>query len=342
MSDALALALDRFDVPPSSAGLADRIMAVATVPTQSSCAVPRRDRRGMWRRGRQVLLGTLAVGLLSAGAVASGMLGKVGIEVPVLTAMLAPKSKPVAKAVHVVPEAPPIRAVIEPSAAIVVDSTPAVLLPRPLLPGERLALREARRERRLAFAAEHPVAAAAIRQRVREQLQQRALARRQALMMPGIDPSIPGTGSLDPLDRGAPASWIVWLLAIVWTADSAAYLVGRTIGRRKLAPVLSPRKSLEGFVGGILVAGLVGALIAGPLFTLGNNESEFLLWGLVWGLIIATAAEAGDLLESLFKRVAGAESASNLIPGHGGVLDRIDSLLLAAPVTLIAALLLRG
>jgi phosphatidate cytidylyltransferase len=153
---------------------------------------------------------------------------------------------------------------------------------------------------------------------------------------------LPLLASLDPLDRGAPARWIVWLLAIVWTADSAAYLVGRTIGRRKLAPVLSPRKSLEGLVGGILVAGLVGALIAGPLFTLGTPEGEFFPWGLVWGLIIATAAEAGDLLESLFKRVAGAESASNLIPGHGGVLDRIDSLLLAAPVTLIAALLLRG
>jgi phosphatidate cytidylyltransferase len=153
---------------------------------------------------------------------------------------------------------------------------------------------------------------------------------------------LPLLASLDPLDRGAPASWIVWLLAIVWTADSAAYLVGRTIGRRKLAPVLSPRKSLEGFVGGILVAGLVGALIAGPLFTLGTPDEVRPLWGLVWGLIIATAAEAGDLLESLFKRVAGAESASNLIPGHGGVLDRIDSLLLAAPVTLIAALILRG
>jgi len=153
---------------------------------------------------------------------------------------------------------------------------------------------------------------------------------------------LPLLASLDPLDRGAPARWILWLLAIVWTADSAAYLVGRTIGRRKLAPVLSPRKSLEGFIGGILVAGLVGALIAGPLFTLGTPDEVRPLWGLVWGLIIATAAEAGDLLESLFKRVAGAESASNLIPGHGGVLDRIDSLLLAAPVTLIAALILRG
>lgn len=153
---------------------------------------------------------------------------------------------------------------------------------------------------------------------------------------------LPLLASLDPLERGAPARWIVWLLAIVWTADSAAYLVGRTIGRRKLAPVLSPRKSLEGFIGGILAAGLVGGAIAGPLFTLGTPEEVRPLWGLVWGLIVATAAEAGDLLESLFKRVAGAESASNLIPGHGGVLDRIDSLLLAAPVTLIAALALRG
>ena len=153
---------------------------------------------------------------------------------------------------------------------------------------------------------------------------------------------LPLLASLDPLDRGAPARWIIWLLAIVWTADSAAYLIGRTIGRRRLAPVLSPRKSVEGFIGGILVAGLVGALIAGPLFTLGTPEEARPLWGLVWGLIVATAAEVGDLLESLFKRVAGAESASNLIPGHGGVLDRIDSLLLAAPVTLIAALLLRG
>jgi hypothetical protein len=154
----------------------------------------------MWRRGRQVLLGTMAIGLLSAGAVASGLLGKVGIEVPVLTAMLAPKPKPVAKTVHVVPKPPPVRAVIEPPAAIVVDPAPQGLLGRPLLPGERMALREERRERRQAFAAEHPVAAAEIRERVRERLQRRALARRQALMTPGIDSSIPGAL---PLDRMA-------------------------------------------------------------------------------------------------------------------------------------------
>jgi hypothetical protein len=203
MSDALALALDRFEVPPPSAGLADRIMAAATVPTPMPSAAPRRDRRGMWRRGRQLLLGTMAVGLLSAGAVASGLLGKVGIAVPVLTAMLAPKPKPAVKTVHVLPKAPPVRAMVELPAAVVVDPMPPGLLPRALLPGERIALREERRERRQAFAAEHPAAAAAIRERVREQLQRRAIARRQALMTPGIDPSIPGAGPLDPLDRMA-------------------------------------------------------------------------------------------------------------------------------------------
>ena len=153
---------------------------------------------------------------------------------------------------------------------------------------------------------------------------------------------LPLLAALDPLGRTAPAPWILWLLAIVWTADSAAYLVGRAFGRRRLAPILSPRKSVEGFVGGILAAGVIGALIAPWLFALGTPDEARSLWGLLWGLAIATAAEIGDLLESLFKRVAGAESASTLIPGHGGVLDRIDSLLLAAPVTLVAALILRG
>lgn len=203
MSDALKLALDRFDVPPPSSDLADRIMDATAGQAHAPSTAPRRDRRGMWRRGRQVLLGTMAVGLLSAGAVASGLLDKVGIEVPVLTAMLAPKPKTVAKAAHVVPKAKSARTVIEPPAAVTVDPTSPGLLSRPLLPGERMALREERRERRQAFAAEHPVAAAVIRERVREQLQRRALARRQALTMPGVDPSIPGARPLDPLDRMA-------------------------------------------------------------------------------------------------------------------------------------------
>jgi hypothetical protein len=203
MSDTLKLALDRFDVPPSSSDLADRIMAATAGQTHAPSTAPRRNRRGMWRRGRQILLGTMAVGLLSAGAVASGLLDKVGVEVPVLTAMLAPKPKVVVKAAHVMPKAKSARTMIEPPAAVTVDPTSPGLLSRPLLPGERMALREERRERRQAFAAEHPVAAAVIRKRVREQLQRRALARRQALTMPGVDPSIPGAQPLDPLDRMA-------------------------------------------------------------------------------------------------------------------------------------------
>ncbi len=201
MSDALKLALDRFDVPSPSAALADRIMAAAATPVSSPSAPPRRDRRGMWRRGRQILLGTMAVGLLSAGAVASGLLGKVGIEVPVLTAMLAPKTIAVAKPTHSAAKRAPARVALAPPPVALVDPTPNGLLPRPLLPPERMALREERRERREAFAAEHPVAAAMIRERVRERLQRRALERRTALMGPAIDPSIPGARLIDPLDR---------------------------------------------------------------------------------------------------------------------------------------------
>lgn len=204
MTDALNIALNRFDVPPVSAGLADRIMAAAATPTASPFAAPRRDRRGMWRRGRQVVLGTCAVALLSAGAVASGLLGRVGIEVPVLTAMLAPKPKPVVKPVRVAPKPAATRtatAVVPPP--VVTETLPPVVMPQPLSPNERMALREERRERRQAFAAEHPVAAAAIRERVRQQLVRRAQERRQALMTPSIDPSIPGARALDFADRAA-------------------------------------------------------------------------------------------------------------------------------------------
>ncbi len=200
MTDALNRALDRFDVPPLSTGLAERIAAAVASPTSAPFAAPRRDRRGMWRRGRQVVLGTLAVGMLSAGAVASGFLGRVGIEVPVLTAMLAPKPKPVAKPVPVAPQPALTRTAVVPPPPIIVDTAQAEAA-RPLLPAERFALREERRERRQAFAAEHPVAAAAIRDRVRQELQRRAQARRQALMVPGIDPSIPGARALDFADQ---------------------------------------------------------------------------------------------------------------------------------------------
>jgi len=198
----LAKELDRFDVPPLSTGLADRIVAATMTSISAPLGAPRRDRRGMWRRGRQVLLGTLAVGLLSAGAVASGFLGRVGIEVPVLTAMLAPKPKPVTKRLHVAPRPPETRTATVVLPALIAEPTP-VGADRPLPSVERMAMRKERRERRSEFAAKHPVAATMIGGRVHERLQRRALLRRQALMTPGIDNALAGLPSTDFADRAA-------------------------------------------------------------------------------------------------------------------------------------------
>ena len=136
------------------------------------------------------------------------------------------------------------------------------------------------------------------------------------------------------LNDSTPSPWIAWLLAVVWSADTGAYLIGRRFGRRKLAPLISPRKSVEGLIGGLGVATVVGSIMAI------NVLNAPLIWAIPSALIVAIAAEAGDLVESLFKRAAGIKNSATLIPGHGGILDRIDSLLLAAPVALLAAIVL--
>lgn len=128
-----------------------------------------------------------------------------------------------------------------------------------------------------------------------------------------------------------------WLLfaamALVWVADIGAYFTGRTIGRTKLIPAVSPGKTWEG-VGGAIVAtlvyGLLAALVAG-LPVLGH-----LTWG--WFLLLLTALSiVGDLFESLIKRQAGAKDSSGLLPGHGGILDRIDSQTSTLPLVALAA-----
>lgn len=134
------------------------------------------------------------------------------------------------------------------------------------------------------------------------------------------------------IGAGTPAPWIAWLLAVVWSADTGAYLIGRTLGRRKLAPLISPRKSVEGLVGGLVASTIVGAFAGGYWLDVPLHLA------LVASAFVSAAAEVGDLIESLFKRAAGIKNSATLIPGHGGVLDRIDSLLLAAPVALIAAI----
>ena len=125
---------------------------------------------------------------------------------------------------------------------------------------------------------------------------------------------------------------VVWVFIVTWATDISAYFVGRTIGRRKLAPAISPNKTVEGLFGGIVGAALFGGLWA--VFT-GLGTSLYLL-----APLFAVAAQGGDLFESWIKRRAGAKDSGNWLPGHGGLLDRIDALLFNAPFVLLCARLL--
>lgn len=117
-------------------------------------------------------------------------------------------------------------------------------------------------------------------------------------------------------------AWLLTAILITWLSDSGAYLIGRQFGRRPLIPVVSPKKTVEGLAGGLGCAALTGAL-AVWLFGLDVN----VLWGLLIGLVIGVVGVVGDLAESVLKRQAGVKDSGTLIPGHGGMLDRLDALL---------------
>ncbi len=135
--------------------------------------------------------------------------------------------------------------------------------------------------------------------------------------------------------RAAPSlglETIVWLFAVVWATDIGAYFAGRGIGGPKLAPRISPKKTWAGLGGGVVAAGAVGAVTASVLALPGSLALILFSAGL------AVVAQIGDLAESGVKRHFGAKDSSGLIPGHGGVLDRLDGLMTAAPVVAIVAL----
>ncbi|WP_069383245.1 phosphatidate cytidylyltransferase [Halomonas caseinilytica] len=128
--------------------------------------------------------------------------------------------------------------------------------------------------------------------------------------------------------RESGAVWLLFVLLLVWGADIGAYFVGRALGRRKLAPSVSPGKSWEGVAGGVLVSSLLAVAFA---IWQGLGAAGGL--GLLAVTIIVTLASVlGDLLESMLKRHQGLKDSSQLLPGHGGVLDRIDSLTAAVPL----------
>jgi phosphatidate cytidylyltransferase len=123
------------------------------------------------------------------------------------------------------------------------------------------------------------------------------------------------------------AAWVFLVLVATWAGDSAAYFIGSRFGRRKFAPTLSPNKTWAGAFGG-LAGSLSGALIAYPAF---GGEVAFPLVAAA-AVAVGMAGQLGDLFESLWKRAKGVKDSGRLIPGHGGILDRIDSLLLGIPL----------
>ncbi|MFN7989528.1 MAG: phosphatidate cytidylyltransferase [Thermoanaerobaculia bacterium] len=125
---------------------------------------------------------------------------------------------------------------------------------------------------------------------------------------------------------------VLFLLGIVWAGDSAAYYVGSKLGKRRLSPVVSPKKSWEGFWGQIAAGAVFGALLALVLPRVPGTPPVAAAAGALLGAVLSVVAVVGDLVESTFKRSCAVKDSGGLLPGHGGLLDRLDSLLYASPI----------
>lgn len=155
---------------------------------------------------------------------------------------------------------------------------------------------------------------------------------RLALVVAGFVVLVPAALAL----AGLPPATVLAVLVLVWVADTAAYFVGRAWGRRKLAPAISPSKTWEGAWGGI--AGAVAYAIIGGTFLTGVGAWP--VYGLV-AVVLAAISIVGDLFESAAKRQAGVKDSGALLPGHGGILDRVDSATAVLPIAALVLSLLR-
>lgn len=123
---------------------------------------------------------------------------------------------------------------------------------------------------------------------------------------------------------------LLFLFFLIFAADTGAYLAGRNFGRNKLAPAVSPGKTVEGMAGGLLLCAAWGATAGTGVFQLSSLSEIGMI--VLLSLVVAAISVVGDLTESMFKRTAGVKDSGHILPGHGGMLDRVDSLLAGAPV----------
>jgi phosphatidate cytidylyltransferase len=128
---------------------------------------------------------------------------------------------------------------------------------------------------------------------------------------------------------------VIVLLLVIWASDICAYMAGRAIGGRRLAPAISPGKTWSGAIGGVIAAAAVG-FAASAILGAGPRSARPVVFAVLIGII----AQVGDLIESHLKRQFGVKDSGSMIPGHGGLLDRLDAVLTAAPATALLALML--
>ncbi len=138
--------------------------------------------------------------------------------------------------------------------------------------------------------------------------------------------------------HGVSPHWLFWVLLLNWVGDSAAYYAGRAFGRHKLAPRVSPNKTWEGAAASVAAAAAVGF---GYWVYFTPQPELSALWVVLLAVAVNVAAQAGDLAESLLKRGVGVKDSGDLLPGHGGMLDRVDGVLFSVPVLYLALWLVR-
>ncbi|NGY38302.1 phosphatidate cytidylyltransferase [Flavobacterium sp. XN-5] len=125
---------------------------------------------------------------------------------------------------------------------------------------------------------------------------------------------------------------LISIFILIWTNDSFAYIVGKSIGRTKLFERISPKKTIEGFLGGVVFCVIASYLIG--KYYIQIAEGKMFIW-IIIALIVGIFGTIGDLIESKFKRVAGVKDSGKIMPGHGGVLDRLDSVIFVAPIVFL-------